>query len=91
MARRGNTDVVTNSQEPHGQDMDAVVMVECSQIRDECHLKDLIDLGGAEDWRLVCRGIRGAASISSSINIPDHIHNLCYRYVILVLSHLVYY
>jgi hypothetical protein len=41
--------------------MDAVVLVECSQIRDECHLKDLIDLGGAEDWRLVCRGIRGAA------------------------------
>ena len=41
--------------------MDAVVLVECSQIRDKCNLKDLIDLGGAEDWRLVCRSIRGAA------------------------------
>ncbi len=36
------------------------------------------------------RGSRFAIS-SPSINIPDYIHNPCYRYVILVLFHLVYY
>ncbi len=51
MARRRNTDVVTNSQEPHGQDVDAFVLVECGQACDKCHRKDLIDLGGAEDWQ----------------------------------------
>src|SRR5215210_8793266 len=60
MARCRNADVVTNSQEPHGQEVDGVVLVECGQIRDKSHRKELIDLGGAEDWRPFCRGIRGA-------------------------------
>lgn len=91
MARRRNADVVTNSQEPHRQDVDAVVLVQCGQVCDKCHRKDLIDLGEQRTG-----GLSAAASLellaisSSSINIPDHIHNLCYRYVILVLFPLVY-
>ena len=42
MARCRNADVVTNSQKPHGQELDGVVLVEGGQIRDKSYRKELI-------------------------------------------------
>jgi hypothetical protein len=55
-------DIVTYSQKPHGQEMDTslvIMIIKSSKVRYKRHRKELVDLGGAQNWGFVCSNIRG--------------------------------
>ena len=43
VTRGRNADLVGDSQEPHGQEMDTPIIIECREVRDERHRKELVD------------------------------------------------
>jgi hypothetical protein len=55
VTRGSNADIVTHMQKPHRQEVDAPVVVQRGQVRNEYHRKELVDLGRAKDEVLVCR------------------------------------
>jgi hypothetical protein len=57
-ARSRDADIVIDSQEPHGHEMNAAVFIECSEVSDESHRKEFVDFDRAENKGLVCRDVR---------------------------------